>query len=208
MAALIPIPPRRGALLPLLFLLLGAAGAGEWRLTPARWLMEPAELRDWRDLDTTDQAAEFLEEFWRRRDPDPRREGNPRRETFESRSEEANALFAGEGGPGVLTSRGRAYLLVGPPSALRQLYRRAPALGAMEARGRRRPLATRPLLVEKWSWRPEDISPALRRELEKRNWKLALEVEFEVGEGEYTLLQGEELLRLAARSWLGEEGRR
>ncbi len=127
--------------------------------------------------------------------------GNPRRETFERRIAEADALFDGEGQRGILTSRGRAYLLLGPPASFQQSYRPAPSLGAVEV-GSGRPLSPRRVLVETWSWRPEDLSPDLRRHLEKHRWKLDLEVRFKVDHGRYTLMEGEGLLRLAARSWI------
>jgi len=163
--------------------------------------MEPSELRSWKHLEANDETVVFLEAFWNRRDPGTGADGSASHSLFERRSVEADALFDGEGQRGILTHRGRAYLLIGSPNAIRQGYRRTPVLGAMEA-GRGRSFATRPLLVETWSWRPEDISPELRGHLRKRRWKPSLEIRFKVDHGRYTLMDGEELLRLAARSWV------
>lgn len=57
----------------------------------------------------------FIEEFWKRRDPDPDTERNEYKIEYEDRVEKAGALFRGEGRPGWLTDRGRIYILFGPP---------------------------------------------------------------------------------------------
>ncbi|MFL6192760.1 MAG: hypothetical protein ACJ75H_01215 [Thermoanaerobaculia bacterium] len=44
---------------------------------PTRWLMLPEEARKYRRLRTTREVVDFVEEFWRRRDPDPGRPGSP-----------------------------------------------------------------------------------------------------------------------------------
>jgi GWxTD domain-containing protein len=59
----------------------------------------------------------FIQEFWKKLDPDPETETNEFREEYFKRIEEANRLF-GEGGgaePGWLQDRGRIYILIGPP---------------------------------------------------------------------------------------------
>jgi len=57
----------------------------------------------------------FVEEFWRRRDPDPATEANEFKDEYEKRVEEAARLFRGEAKPGWLTDRGRILILFGPP---------------------------------------------------------------------------------------------
>ncbi|HUT07382.1 MAG TPA: GWxTD domain-containing protein [Candidatus Latescibacteria bacterium] len=57
----------------------------------------------------------FIEEFWKRRDPDPDTERNEYRVEYEDRLEKAGVLFRGEGRPGWQTDRGRIYILFGPP---------------------------------------------------------------------------------------------
>lgn len=59
--------------------------------------------------------AEFIEEFWKRRDPTPGTEINEFREAYYNRIEEANRLFKGGGRPGWLQDRGQIYVLFGPP---------------------------------------------------------------------------------------------
>ncbi len=63
----------------------------------------------------------FVEEFWKRRDPDPDTAGNEFRVEYEGRVAKAGALFHGEGRPGWQTDRGRIFILFGPPSE-RQTY--------------------------------------------------------------------------------------
>jgi GWxTD domain-containing protein len=58
----------------------------------------------------------FIEEFWKRRDPDSDTERNEFRVEYEDRLEKARSLFRGEGRPGWLTDRGRIFILFDPPS--------------------------------------------------------------------------------------------
>lgn len=62
-----------------------------------------------------DRKDGFIEEFWKRRDPDPDTEHNAYRAEYEERVERAAQLFGGEGRPGWLTDRGRIFILFGPP---------------------------------------------------------------------------------------------
>lgn len=58
---------------------------------------------------------DFIEDFWKRRDPDPGTEENEYREAYYQRIDDANRLFKGGGRPGWLQERGRIYILFGPP---------------------------------------------------------------------------------------------
>jgi len=60
--------------------------------------------------------AEFIEDFWKRRDPTPGTERNEYREVYFARIEEANRLFGVGGRPGWVQDRGRIYILFGPPN--------------------------------------------------------------------------------------------
>lgn len=86
-----------------------------WLAGPISWMATEAEIEGYSRL-TDDAAAEsFIEEFWRRRDPEPRYPRNPARELFEQRAAEADRLFAEAGLPGRRTDRGTVYILHGPP---------------------------------------------------------------------------------------------
>lgn|GEM_PF-1905558 len=61
-------------------------------------------------------AADFIEAFWHRRDPDPAVPGNPLRDTFERRAQDADRQFTEAGVSGRKTARGVIYVLYGPPA--------------------------------------------------------------------------------------------
>ena len=74
-----PLNAVSSGILAALLLLGGGVGAtpgnpsrdaGSWRSDPVRWLMEPAELRSWRNLQAAEDSENFLLDFWDRRDPD------------------------------------------------------------------------------------------------------------------------------------------
>lgn len=69
------------------------------------------------------ERENFIDEFWKKRDPDPDTEDNEFREKYFARIEEANRLFAAGGTPGWLQDRGRIYILLGPPDQ-RDVYPR------------------------------------------------------------------------------------
>ena len=58
---------------------------------------------------------EFIEDFWRRRDPTPATEENEYRTAYFDRIRTANRLFSGGGSRGWLQDRGRVYVTLGPP---------------------------------------------------------------------------------------------
>lgn len=79
------------------------------------YIITKAERKIFLELPDADRDA-FIEEFWKRRDPDPDTEVNEYRLEYEDRVKRAGAMFHGEGRPGWLTDRGRIYILFGPPS--------------------------------------------------------------------------------------------
>jgi len=69
----------------------------------------------------------FIEDFWKKRDPDPETEANEYKDNYFLRIEEANRLFKSGGSPGWLQDRGRIYILLGPPDE-RRTYPRGQGL--------------------------------------------------------------------------------
>jgi GWxTD domain-containing protein len=59
---------------------------------------------------------EFVDQFWKRRDPTPDTERNEFKIEYEDRLVKAERMFRGEGRPGWQTDRGRIFVLFGPPS--------------------------------------------------------------------------------------------
>ena len=169
-----------------------------WGDLAERWILLPNEARRYRSLETEEAQRAFLEQAWRRRDPDPSDTENPVRQSFQLRVAQADELFSGEGRAGSMTDRGRVYILLGPPSQVSQKYHPTPQFSplSMASNSRQRPK----VLVETWSWRPEDLSPEVRRQLEARRWKIDLTVEFRVSSSRYSLMDGEELTRLSSRA--------
>jgi GWxTD domain-containing protein len=62
-----------------------------------------------------EMRQEFVDEFWRKRDPDPSTDINEFKEEYFRRIEIANALFKEGTTPGWLQDRGRIYIILGPP---------------------------------------------------------------------------------------------
>jgi GWxTD domain-containing protein len=87
-------------------------------LSQVSWIITRQERKVFLELPDAEKPA-FIEEFWRRRDPDPDSGDNEFRSEYEKRVEEAAWLFRNESKPGWLTDRGRIFILFGPPDARR-----------------------------------------------------------------------------------------
>ncbi len=83
-------------------------------MSKVRYIMTKQERKIFLELPDSEKDA-FIEEFWKRRDPDPDTEENEFKMEYFDRMENAERLFSGEGKPGWLTDRGRIYILFGPP---------------------------------------------------------------------------------------------
>jgi GWxTD domain-containing protein len=62
------------------------------------------------------EKPRFIEEFWKRRDPDPSTEENEFKIEYFNRIEQATKLFQSEGPAGWISDRGRIYVIYGPPT--------------------------------------------------------------------------------------------
>jgi GWxTD domain-containing protein len=87
----------------------------DWIKGDVRYLITEEERAVYEKLTTAEERERFIEEFWRRRDPNPQTPENEFREEFYRRIAYANQNF-GAGMPGWLTDRGRVYVLYGPPN--------------------------------------------------------------------------------------------
>lgn len=63
-----------------------------------------------------EKRAQFIEDFWARRDPTPGTEINEFKDQYYQRIEEANRIFREGSTPGWLQDRGRIYIMFGRPS--------------------------------------------------------------------------------------------
>jgi GWxTD domain-containing protein len=79
-----------------------------------RYIITNQEKKIFLNLPSSERKA-FIEEFWKKRDPDPETETNEFKEEYFERIEMANLLFKEGGTPGWLQDRGRVYILLGPP---------------------------------------------------------------------------------------------
>jgi GWxTD domain-containing protein len=82
-------------------------------LSEVRYLITKKEIKIFKNT-PSDERPQFIERFWKERDPDPTTEENEFRDEYYRRIDEANHLFR-EGSSGWLTDRGRVYILLGPP---------------------------------------------------------------------------------------------
>ena len=89
-------------------------------LSYVRYIITREERKAFLRLPPSERKA-FIEEFWKRRDPDPETEKNEYKDEFFKRIEEAKHLFGGTSG--WLQDRGRIYVLFGPPHQ-REVYPR------------------------------------------------------------------------------------
>jgi len=95
-------------------------------LSKARYTVTREERRTFLNLPPSERDA-FIQEFWKKRDPDPDTEENEFKEGYFQRIEEANRLFSAAGAPGWLQDRGRIYILLGQPDE-RETYPRGQSL--------------------------------------------------------------------------------
>jgi GWxTD domain-containing protein len=200
------------ALLPALLPARGARRAAQEPAVEAgeaeaiRWLLLPAEERDLRRAVTEEERARLLQRFWSRRQAEGEEEGEIRNRTlFLERMRAADVLYGDEavGTVGSLTQRGRALILLGTPHSLEHSYERSPRWDP--GLWQRRQAGTRPVQFETWGYRPEDLTPELRRELADRGWPFELRLRFIIRNGRGFVMEGEPFLEAAARSFLRRE---
>ena len=86
----------------------------DWLDKDVAYIITDEERKAFKKLATDDERERFIEEFWRRRDPDPDTDENEYREEYYERIAYANEHFA-SGIPGWRTDRGRIYITWGKP---------------------------------------------------------------------------------------------
>src|SRR4029079_643031 len=81
----------------------------KWLTTDVPYIITGAEKKAFLALQTDEERENFIENFWRRRDPNPDTEENEFREQYYERIAYANEHFT-SGIPGWKTDRGRIYI--------------------------------------------------------------------------------------------------
>lgn len=88
-----------------------------WLTTDVAYIITKEEKRAFQALTTDEERENFIENFWRRRDPNPDTEENEYREEYYERIAYANQHFT-SGIPGWKTDRGRIYIAWGKPDSV------------------------------------------------------------------------------------------
>jgi GWxTD domain-containing protein len=88
-----------------------------WLSTDVDYIITKDERRAFLALQTDEERENFIENFWRRRDPNPDTEENEYREEYYERIAYANEHYA-SGIPGWKTDRGRIYIAWGKPDSV------------------------------------------------------------------------------------------
>jgi len=89
----------------------------KWLNTDVAYIITKEEKRAFQALTTDEERENFIENFWRRRDPNPDTEENEYREEYYERIAYANEKFT-SGIPGWKTDRGRTYIAWGKPDSI------------------------------------------------------------------------------------------
>ncbi|HEY0513703.1 MAG TPA: GWxTD domain-containing protein [Thermoanaerobaculia bacterium] len=166
---------------------------------PTRWLMLPDEQRQYRRLRTSREVVDFVEAFWRRRDPDPNTPGNEFAKTFYERVEAADRLYGDGGVRGSLTDRGRALILLGPPPVLRYGQKKVPAWDPGRP-GSPSAVQTHTLPLESWVYPAVELAPALQQILQQEDPRPEITLVFAADPQHTSLIEGERYLEMAARA--------
>lgn len=89
----------------------------DWMKKDVAYIITSEEKKAFNALKTDEERENFIENFWRRRDPNPDTDENEFREEYYERIAYANEHFA-SGIPGWMTDRGRIYITWGKPDSI------------------------------------------------------------------------------------------
>lgn len=89
----------------------------KWLDNDVAYVITDQERKAFKALTTDEERENFIENFWRRRDPNPDTEENEYREEYYERIAYANQHYA-SGIPGWKTDRGRIYIAHGKPDSV------------------------------------------------------------------------------------------
>lgn len=89
----------------------------KWMEEEVGYILTDEEKAIFNKLTTDEERDRFVEDFWRRRDPDPRTPENEYKIEYYRRIAYANDRYA-SGIPGWKSDRGRIYITLGPPDSI------------------------------------------------------------------------------------------
>lgn len=88
----------------------------DWPNGPAGYLMTQQERAAYKQLTTDEQAKQFIDLFWAKRDPNLSTRINEFKRDFQARVAAADKMFAEKNVRGSMTDRGKVFILMGPPA--------------------------------------------------------------------------------------------
>jgi len=88
----------------------------QWLIGPVAFLATKEEVATYLSLHDDKAAESFIEQFWARRNPHPKRPDNALLAAYEERGAEADRLYSESGRIGRQTDRGTIYVIYGAPS--------------------------------------------------------------------------------------------
>jgi GWxTD domain-containing protein len=175
----------------------------KWAQGPVHWLLLPEERKELKHVSKTTEAIAFIEAFWQRRDVDPTVEGNAFRDDFMQRVEAADTLYSDDGVRGSLTDRGRALILMGPPTHV--TIATEPVMAWDPASTSSDRVTMRKADVETWGYRIEDLPAGMMQIWMDKKKKaaegaLTLTLMFRRVGRHTSLVDGEPMLEAAAQA--------
>jgi len=87
-----------------------------WIESPVRYLLTPAQKKEYATFTTNAERAAFIEAFWKQLDPTPVTDANEFRAEVEKRVAFADAMFATDKQPGRYNDRAAVFVFLGAPT--------------------------------------------------------------------------------------------
>lgn len=103
-----------------------------WLIGPIARLATSQEIDAFLAIQSDEQAGDFVEAFWAKRDSNGERPGNPLREAFENRAAHADKSFSEAGIQGRRTDRGAIFIIYGVPSKVDHEVPPVPGASSLE----------------------------------------------------------------------------
>lgn len=96
--------------------------ARQWLEEVVAYIITPAERELFLSLPNEEERGKFIDNFWKKRDPNPATPENEFKIAYYRRIAFANKFFGTAGIPGWRTDRGRIFILLGPPNEVQNDY--------------------------------------------------------------------------------------
>ncbi|MEA2414342.1 MAG: hypothetical protein QOI58_999 [Thermoanaerobaculia bacterium] len=109
-----------------------------WIESPVRYLLTPAQKKEYATFTSDAERASFIGAFWKQLDPTPTTEVNELRDEFERRVAFADAYFSNPKLTGRLTERAAVFTFLGPPTyvGVKDLSNQDDAVNQLRENGR------------------------------------------------------------------------